>query len=118
MMRVATEFQDETRSASSFDVAMIRTGFEENIQIIDENGDRKIDEDTSGLTRMRCGTNLYESHEFMNNQEGRLYSVFSAEKHPAIILALLQCTRSAFSPLIRIWSLSISFVYLVAAFPL
>ena len=91
-IRVVTEFRDSHSDKNIYDVAMISTAQKNGFDIVsDEN---IITDDTSGTTRIRCGTTLYESHDFMNNREGRVFSLASASEHPAVLLAFLQCTRS------------------------
>ena len=88
-VRVKTEFRDSNSNGNVYDVAIISTEFKNGFEISTHKDKR-----TDGVTRLRCGTTLYESHNFMDNQEGRVYSYESASEHPAILLALLQCTRS------------------------
>ena len=90
-IRVQTEYRDSHTDKHVYDVALVSTAMKNGFEIVSKD---KITDDASGTTRIRCGTTLYESHDFMNNQEGRVYSLSSASDHPAVLLALLQCTRS------------------------
>ena len=90
-IRVQTEYRDSHTDKHVYDVGLISTETKNGFEIVSED---EIIDDASGTTRIRCGTTLYESHDFMNNQEGRFFSLSSASDHPAVLLALLQCTRS------------------------
>ena len=96
-IRVQTEYRDSHTDKHVYDVALVSTEIKNGFEIVSKD---KITDDASWTTRIRCGTTLYESHAFMNNQEGRVFSLSSASDHPAVLLALIQseciCTATSF----------------------